>query len=257
VAIGASYTISVTLTLSASGIGHATLSVSDSGPGASQSVFLTGIGVALALTLFPSSLSFGGLATGTTSAVQTINVSNAGPGSLIITHLAITGADAGDFAQTRNCGSSVAARKSCAISVTFTPVARGSRVAAITITDNAGIGTQTVSLTGTGAGPSAGSPGTGNPSAGVSLSPAGLSYATQPDGTTSAAQTITLSNGTGATLNIAGLAFTGTNAGDFAEIANTCGASVAAGGTCTIGVTFTPSGSGKRTARLNITDNAS
>ena len=75
-------------------------------------------------------------------------------------------------------------------------------------------------------------------------------------GTTSAAQTITLGNGSSTPLSITSLAITGTNASDFAEIADTCGPSLAAGGTCTIGVTFTPSASGQRTGTLSITDNA-
>jgi hypothetical protein len=53
------------------------------------------------------------------------------------------------------------------------------------------------------------------------------------------------------------VAVTGTNASDFTEIADTCGSSVAAGGNCTIGVTFTPSAAGQRTATLSIADNAS
>jgi hypothetical protein len=165
---------------------------------------------------------------------------------LSITSLAVTGANASDFAQTNTCGSSVAASGKCTISLTFTPTASGSRAASLSITDNASGSPQTVTLSGTGTAP-----------AGVSLSPTSLSFGSQPNATTSAAQTITLSNGGGAALNITGLAITGADAGDFAEVADTCGSSLAAGGTCTIEVTFTPSASGQRTATLSITDNAS
>jgi hypothetical protein len=58
-------------------------------------------------------------------------------------------------------------------------------------------------------------------------------------------------------LSITSLAITGTNASDFAEVADTCGSSLAAGSTCTIGVAFTPSATGQRTATLSITDNGS
>jgi hypothetical protein len=57
-------------------------------------------------------------------------------------------------------------------------------------------------------------------------------------------------------LGITSLAVVGADLGDFAEIANTCGGWVAAGGVCTIGVTFTPSAGGERTAALSIADNA-
>jgi len=53
------------------------------------------------------------------------------------------------------------------------------------------------------------------------------------------------------------MTITGTNAGDFSQIANTCGNPVAPGDTCTVGMTFTPSGAGRRTATLSVTDNAS
>jgi len=57
-------------------------------------------------------------------------------------------------------------------------------------------------------------------------------------------------------LTIASVGFTGTNPGDFGQT-NNCGASVAAGGSCTINVTFTPTATGSRSATLTVTDNAS
>jgi trimeric autotransporter adhesin len=55
-------------------------------------------------------------------------------------------------------------------------------------------------------------------------------------------------------VSITGISFTGTNAADFAET-NTCGTTVAAGASCFIQVTFTPSAKGNRTATLSVTDN--
>jgi len=65
-----------------------------------------------------------------------------------------------------------------------------------------------------------------------------------------------LSNTGSAALSITGLAIAGANASDFAEIADTCGSSVAAGANCTIAVTFTPSLASAETASVTITDNA-
>src|SRR5439155_57091 len=59
-----------------------------------------------------------------------------------------------------------------------------------------------------------------------------------------------------ASLSISGIAVTGTNSGDFAQT-HTCGASLAAGTTCTISVTFKPTTTGTRTASVAVTDNAS
>ena len=89
----------------------------------------------------------------------------------------------------------------------------------------------------------------------VSLSSTSLTFSQQV-GTTSKAQTVTLSNTGNATLSITSLAVIGTNSRNFAET-NTCGSSVAAGAHCTISVTFTPPASGSRTASVSITDNAS
>ena len=91
----------------------------------------------------------------------------------------------------------------------------------------------------------------------VSLSSNNLSFSNQTIGTTSPAQTITLTNSGFAALAVSGVTITGTNAGDFAET-NTCGTSVAAGGgTCTISVTFTPTAAGTRTASVSVADSAS
>ena len=90
----------------------------------------------------------------------------------------------------------------------------------------------------------------------ASLSPSSLTFGNEPVDTTSSSQTVTLNNTGSAALSITSIAFTGADPADFTEN-NTCGSSVAAGGTCTIAISFTPSASGARTASLTITDNAS
>jgi hypothetical protein len=94
----------------------------------------------------PVSLTFGNQLVQTPSAQQTITLSNTGGAALTVSSIAASG----DFSQANNCGGSVAAGASCAISVTFTPTTTGVRAGAITITDNASTSPQTVSLTGTG-----------------------------------------------------------------------------------------------------------
>ena len=270
---GVSCTISVTFTPTASGSRSALLRITDNAGGSPQTISLSGTATASApspsspgtptgsapgpstpaaptspvVNLSPSSLTFASQSVSTTSAVRTIALANVGNGALTIASLAITGTNASDFAQTNTCASPVAAGGNCTISVTFTPTASGSRTASVSISDNASGSPQMVALSGTGS----------TPMGAASLSPTTLSFGTQPVATTSAAQTLTLNNGGSATLSISGLTITGTNAGDFARIADTCGSSLAGGGNCTIGVTFTPSATGQRTATLTITDNAS
>jgi Abnormal spindle-like microcephaly-assoc'd, ASPM-SPD-2-Hydin len=85
----------------------------------------------------------------------------------------------------------------------------------------------------------------------VTLSAATMSLGGQVVGTTSSAHTVTLTNSGNAALSITSMAITN----GFAQ-ANTCGASIAAGASCTITVTFTPSVAGEITGTLSVTDNA-
>jgi hypothetical protein len=89
----------------------------------------------------------------------------------------------------------------------------------------------------------------------VSLSTSSLTFTNQMVGATGPAQGITLTNTGNSTLTISGLAISGTNASEFVETDN-CVGSVAAGATCTINVTFSPTAAGARTGTLSITDNA-
>src|SRR5256886_2215766 len=140
--------------------------------------------------------------------------------------------------QTNTCGTSVAAGANCAISVTFTPTATGTRTGAITITDNAAGSPQSVNLTVTVAAP------------GVILPPSSLTSGNQNLNTTSVAQSVTLTNTETVALSITTIAASG----DLTQT-NTCGTSVAAGANCTISVTFTPTATGIRTGAVTITDN--
>ena len=238
-AIGASCSISVTFKPTASGARTATLSVTDNAAGSPQTVTLNGISTTAKLS--PTSLSFGTIAILTTSAARTVTLTNVGTSTLTISGIAITGTNARDFAQTHNCGSSLAAQTSCSISLAFKPTASGARTAALRVTDNAAGSPQTVTLNGIGT--------TAN------LSPTSLSFGTIAILTTSAAKTVTLTNVGTTTLTISGIAITGTNAGDFAQTHN-CGSSLTARTSCSISLTFKPTASGARTATLSVTDNA-
>ena len=87
---------------------------------------------------------------------------------------------------------------------------------------------------------------------GISVSPTSLAFGTVIVEATSKAKTATLTNGGTATLDINSI----TTSGDFAST-NTCGSTLAAGKSCKINVTFTPTQTGSRTGTLSINDNAS
>ncbi|HEV2350470.1 MAG TPA: FG-GAP-like repeat-containing protein [Terriglobia bacterium] len=185
----------------------------------------------------PSSLTFSNQAIGTTSRAQTVTLTNTGSLDLTISSIV----SSGDFTQTNNCPVSpatLAANANCTINPTFTPSAAGTRTGSVIITDNAPGSPQSVSLSGSGIAPVG------------AVSPARLTFASQPLGSTSAPQTVTLS--TTSILSIISI----TASGSFAQT-NTCGASVPAGGNCTISLTFAPTGPGPSAGSLTITDDAS
>lgn len=240
VASGTSCTLGVIFTPSTTTTESALLNLGDNASSAAQTVTLSGSGSPAAplVSLAPATLTFASQAVGTTSAAQNATLMNTGSAALSITSIAASG----DFAQSNTCGSSQGANKSCTIAVTFAPTAAGSRSGTLTITDNASGSPHTITLAGTAtaAAPAA------------ALSPATLTFTSQLTGSTSPAQTITLANSGAAALAITTIAASG----DFAET-NTCGSTVAAGQSCTISVTFTPTATGNRTGTLTVTDNAS
>ena len=100
----------------------------------------------------PSGLTFATSQVGITSAPQVITLTNTGSSPLIISSIAITGTNSSDFKQTNTCpvgSASLAGQAKCQFSVTFAPTGTGSRLASISITDNASSGQNTISLLGT------------------------------------------------------------------------------------------------------------
>jgi hypothetical protein len=102
------------------------------------------------VSLSPAALNFGSQQAATTSGAQSAVLTNIGKAALAISSITITGANAGEFAQTNNCGTSLAAGASCKINVTFRPANAASKSATVSITDNADGSPHTVSLSGTG-----------------------------------------------------------------------------------------------------------
>lgn len=90
-----------------------------------------------------------GQTVGAASAPVTTVLNNLGPGNLNVSSIAVTGANASEFAQTNTCGSSLAAGSSCTLRITFTAtLLTVPQVATIVISDNATGGGQTVALVG-------------------------------------------------------------------------------------------------------------
>ncbi len=194
------------------------------------------------VSLSPSALSFGNQLVGTTSAGQTIILSNVGTTTVTGLANSITGTNAGDFTKSTTCGTSLAVGRSCTIIVRFRPTTAAAKSAAISVTYTGAPSPEIVPLSGTGIAPVA------------SVSPTSLAFGTQTIRTTSALQAITLSNTGTAPLIISRISLGGANPGQFAQT-NNCpigGAGLAAGASCTVNVTFTPTSRGNKSAALNV-----
>jgi len=233
----ATCSISVTFTPSISGNETADVSITDNATDSPQLVSLAGVGTGGGATvvLSPTSLTFATQLVNTISAGQKITLTNTGTASVSITSIAASG----DFDQINTCGTSVAAGASCSITVKFKPTTLNTRTGSITVTDNATSSPQTVSLTGTGTY--------------IQLAPTLLNFGTVTVGSSSTPQAITLTNTDTVAVAIQGVSFTGVAKGDYSQT-NTCGSSVAKGASCSINVTFKPTATGTRTAKVSIAD---
>jgi len=151
-AAGASCTITITFIPVNDGSNFsASMSVPE---GASmQSIALSGsaTGSAPVVQLSSKSLSWGSQPVGQPGATASVKLTNIGNASLTSLSVAVTGANASDFAITsNNCRATLKESASCVVSVVFTPGATGARTASLAFTDSAFGSPQTVALSGAG-----------------------------------------------------------------------------------------------------------
>jgi len=247
IAVNASCTITLEFKPTSTAAYSAAVSIKDNATGSPQSISLTGTGVtpSPAVTLSATSVAFGDVPKGTTSAAKTVTLKNSGTGVLSSLAITLAGTNPTDFVETNNCGTSVAAGVSCTITLEFKPTSTAAYTATVSIKDNATGSPQSIALTGTGVAPVPA----------VTLSASSVAFGDVPKGTTSATKTVTLKNsGTGALSSLA-ITLAGTNPTDFVET-NNCGTSVAAGASCIITLEFKPAANAAYTAAVSIKDNA-
>ena len=241
------YTASCTIDAAATGTLSNTATVSapagmtDPTPGNNSATDSDTILAPGALTVTPSAVGFGQIALGDTSAAMTVTLGNSGGVALSVTSLT---AAAAPFAATGgSCGAlpiSIAGGASCTLDYTFTPIASG--MASQTITADAGAdGAGTSTLSGEGV------------QGVVGVSSATLGFGDQAIGSNTQ-QVLTITNtGTGplhVTDITAALAPFAMVAGD------SCGATpftLAAGATCTVIYSFSPTMQGSFSQVITIT----
>ncbi|KPF68354.1 hypothetical protein IP84_09860 [beta proteobacterium AAP99] len=205
-----------------------------------MSATITGNAPAIAITGGP--LTFTATNVGATSAEQLLTVSNTGNAPLNISAIATSNSDFITSAGTTCAvGTPVAAGANCRIGVSFRPTAGGARTGNVSVTHNAPGSPSTVNLSGTGTGP------------GVSYSSNPLSFGSVAVGQSSANTTLTITNSGNAPLTITQINISNPV---FSQVATTCtGAPVAAAGTCTVTLRFTPAATGAATGNLTLTSN--
>ncbi len=207
----------------------------------------TGVAAAPAVTLAPTTEDFGNVTTGVASATRTVQLTNSGNATLNISSITLTGTNAGDYSLTSHCGATLAAGAVCTVDVSVTPGGTGARTANLHFIDDAADTPQNVTMTVNGV---------AAPTPKVILSPTSLAFSPPSiqTTTTSASQSITVTNTGNANLVISGVSLTGSNPGDFIQ-SNACG-TVTAGNSCAITVNCKPTAAGSRSATVSIASNA-
>jgi hypothetical protein len=244
VAAGTSCTIHGHFAPAAGGALTASITITDNASTSPQAIALSGTGVVPPVTLSATSLSFGSVDVGSSSFSQSVTVTNTGTAAVAITSITVAGTNASSFVFANTCGTSLAIGVNCTIHGHFAPTVTGALTATIKITDSASTSPQSISLSGTGlsSGP-------------VKLSSKSLAFPATKVGTASSSQSVTITNTGTAALTITSIAVTGTDASSFV-FANSCGASLAVGASCTIHGHFAPAATGAMTATVTITDSA-
>lgn len=218
--------IAATFTPTVTGTASASITITDKTSGESSTVAVTGTGGQPSLSLSSTSLSFPATNVGSSASTQSVTLTNSGTEPLAISSITLAGTNPGDFALSNACGSSVAAKGSCTLTIGFTPTAAGSRAASIQITSNAPGSPATILLAGTGVAVATEGP--------VTLSPASLTFTEF-----GIPQSVTVQNNGTAAVTISSIAVSNGSSSyaqtDYAQT-NNCGTSLAAQSVCTVSV---------------------
>jgi hypothetical protein len=193
------------------------------------------ISISASTGLSRATLTFGDQLVDSTSTTQTVTLTNAGTAAVTVGAITTTA----DFTHpSKTCIATLAAGSSCTISVAFAPRAAGVLTGILTVGTNG-----TVALSGTGIVPSA------------SITPATYTFVDQQVDTTSAVETFTYTNTGVVSITVSSVTLTGAAATNYVIASDPCtGVTLAAGATCDVGVTFTPSVANNRVANLTVTD---
>ena len=200
-------------------------------------------GLCAAYEVLPDVHSFGSVAAGATGGVVTFTVRNVGDSPSGATDARVMGSEAAEFVVSMDTcsGRVLAAGASCTLGISFAPTSVGPRAAYLRVASFPG-GVTAITLTGTGI---------------ISNLPATHDFGTRTLGLISGTVPITIRNPGVVGAGVLSVSLVGTHASDFGIASDPCsGTTLAAGATCTVTATFTPTAAGARTATLRATSAA-
>ena len=187
---------------------------------------------------------------------QAVAVKNTGDAPLIISSVGLNGANSNDFSveNSMSCTNApIVPGGICSLEVTFVPSVVGPEGVFLTLTDNAGTGSQSLEVVGAGSGPFA------------AFSPLSLDFGNVPVGTTPSLY-VTLANTGNQPLLISNILLSGSSlfhpsSGNLSSPPICTVTSGSSGGmspaaTCSIFVQFVPVATGTFQAQINVTDNS-
>jgi len=178
-----------------------------------------------ALSASLTKVAFGNIQVGGSSNSQTVTITNKGNVALSIASITTSA----DYAMTTTCGSTLSSLGTCTVTITFSPTFPGAINGALTVKGSVTGDYLVVPITGTGQFP-------------MAVSPLTLTFPATAVGSTSTAQTVTVSN-----QNSSPVTYTFSTTGNYnvaGSGATPCNGTLAALSKCTVSVSLSPTQSG-------------
>lgn len=183
------------------------------------------VGTAVRATAAPSTIKFPGTPVSRAAPDQVVTLSNTGTKPLPISGIGISrGID--QFAQSNNCGTSLAAGAACTIVLRYLPATEGAYFGELGVASG-NLPVARVALEGLGL-----------PRPALTLSPSSVAFPSMNVGKTSELVTLKLSNPTSESVTITGAGMAAGQS-EFGQ-SNNCGNSLAPGASCTVALQWTP-----------------
>lgn len=215
--------------------------------GTTTTVTVTVTPVPIASVSPSNGINFGTLYLGSI-VTKAVTIANTGDAPMTISDPLIAivkGGDSSEFITVNLCPKSLAAGKSCTMTVTFLAGPfYNTQTATLMINDDAAGSPQSVPLTATVIDPLA------------QFSPGSLSFGSVKTDSGSSMKSVTVISSGGTALSISKVSIAGVDPGDFSEIDNCSSGTFNPKAACSITVTFMPTARGLRSATLVVTDNA-